>query len=176
MIFSAEEANATLAEKLWDTFRMMNYYRGTCRKTYGQLGVPLQNLWLAVAVSARREINLHNKRMARTRLLFPPPNTPEEQARETAFVERMIDKLEIPPSLSKGMIMPPRPQGQCRSHSGGDCDWPGCPQLRDGEPARSGRSCPLLDRHRILTQTPTIPKPALRSKKTHKLTKTRARR
>lgn len=47
-----------LAEKLWDTFRSLNYYRGTCRKTYDQLGVPLQNLWLAVAATALREVSV----------------------------------------------------------------------------------------------------------------------
>lgn len=31
----------------------------------------------------------------------------------------------------------------CHAQSDGDCDWEGCPQLRDGEPERSGRSCPL---------------------------------
>ena len=25
----------------------------------------------------------------------------------------------------------------------GDCDWSGCPQLRDGEPRKNGRHCPL---------------------------------
>ena len=45
---------AVLAEKLWDTFRSLSYYRATSRKTYGQLGVPLQNLWLAVAATALR--------------------------------------------------------------------------------------------------------------------------
>jgi hypothetical protein len=34
-------------------------------------------------------------------------------------------------------------ESRCRSDSDGDCDWPGCPQLRDGEPTRSGRHCPL---------------------------------
>jgi len=51
-----------LAEKMWDTFRSLNYYRGTCRKTYDQLGVPLQNLWLAMAEAAYREVLALNKR------------------------------------------------------------------------------------------------------------------
>ena len=54
-----------LAEKLWDTFRSLSYYRGVCRKTYGQLGIPLQNLWLAMASTARREISLARKRRAK---------------------------------------------------------------------------------------------------------------
>ena len=31
----------------------------------------------------------------------------------------------------------------CQSASDGDCDWPHCPQNRDGEPDKSGRHCPL---------------------------------
>jgi len=30
----------------------------------------------------------------------------------------------------------------CHADRDGDCTWEHCPQLRDGEPARSGRSCP----------------------------------
>lgn len=32
---------------------------------------------------------------------------------------------------------------RCRAGSDGDCVWSACPQLRDGEPAASGRHCPL---------------------------------
>lgn len=31
----------------------------------------------------------------------------------------------------------------CHSDDDGDCTWPHCPQLRDGEPKRSRRHCPL---------------------------------
>ncbi|MBD3762601.1 hypothetical protein [Rhizorhabdus sp.] len=31
----------------------------------------------------------------------------------------------------------------CRAQKDGECSWAGCPQLRDGEPARSSRHCPL---------------------------------
>lgn len=31
----------------------------------------------------------------------------------------------------------------CHAQRDGDCDWPKCPQLRDGEPQKSGRHCPL---------------------------------
>lgn len=33
--------------------------------------------------------------------------------------------------------------GSCSADDDGDCTWSECPQLRDGEPARSGRHCPL---------------------------------
>lgn len=35
--------------------------------------------------------------------------------------------------------------GHCMADDDGDCSWhtwDGCPQVRDGEPARSGRHCP----------------------------------
>lgn len=31
---------------------------------------------------------------------------------------------------------------RCKADRDGECDWAGCPQLRDGEPKRSGRHCP----------------------------------
>ena len=33
----------------------------------------------------------------------------------------------------------------CQSDSDGDCVWRFCPQRIDGEPMKSGRSCPLYD-------------------------------
>lgn len=49
-------------------------------------------------------------------------------------------------SLANTMAYPHR-SGRCRAGSDGDCDWPDCPQTRDGEPEKSGRSCPLLPEH-----------------------------
>ncbi len=34
---------------------------------------------------------------------------------------------------------------RCHSCSDGECFWKDCPQLRDGEPEKSGRHCPLDD-------------------------------
>lgn len=31
----------------------------------------------------------------------------------------------------------------CHAGSDGDCVWKKCPQLKDGEPNKSGRHCPL---------------------------------
>ena len=31
----------------------------------------------------------------------------------------------------------------CHAGQDGDCIWKECPQLRDGEPVKSGRHCPL---------------------------------
>ena len=32
---------------------------------------------------------------------------------------------------------------RCHAASDGECDAPTCPQLRDGEPAKTGRHCPI---------------------------------
>lgn len=32
---------------------------------------------------------------------------------------------------------------RCHGASDGDCMWELCPQLRDGEPAKTGRHCPI---------------------------------
>lgn len=32
---------------------------------------------------------------------------------------------------------------KCQSNNDGECDWAHCPQLRDGEPHKSGRHCPI---------------------------------
>jgi hypothetical protein len=34
-------------------------------------------------------------------------------------------------------------QNRCHAGRDGECNWKGCPQLRDGEPEKSGRHCPL---------------------------------
>ncbi len=49
-------------------------------------------------------------------------------------------KLVKPPSAP----LPTRPLSDgCHSGKDGECNWSGCPQERDGEPAKSGRHCPL---------------------------------
>lgn len=38
---------------------------------------------------------------------------------------------------------PAEPEPRCHADRDGDCYWTGCPQLRDGEPFKTGRHCPL---------------------------------
>lgn len=45
---------------------------------------------------------------------------------------------------------------RCHAAADGDCIWPGCPQLRDGEPERSGRHCPYDNRCRYCGQPEAI--------------------
>jgi hypothetical protein len=35
---------------------------------------------------------------------------------------------------------------RCQGASDGECFWQQCPQLRDGEPEKTGRHCPLDNR------------------------------
>lgn len=37
----------------------------------------------------------------------------------------------------------PESEWRCQGARDGECLWPKCPQIRDGEPAVSGRHCPL---------------------------------
>lgn len=31
----------------------------------------------------------------------------------------------------------------CQADADGECHWEGCPQIRDAEPVKTGRHCPL---------------------------------
>lgn len=35
------------------------------------------------------------------------------------------------------------PTASCHAASDGECSWKECPQLRDGEPWKTGRHCPI---------------------------------
>jgi hypothetical protein len=35
---------------------------------------------------------------------------------------------------------------ECHGHEDSECAWKECPQIRDGEPEKSGRHCPLDNR------------------------------
>ena len=69
---SRVEKNTDLARKLWDAFRSLHRYRGTGVKTYEQLDVSLQNVWLVMAATARREIRGVEKRKIRTAVKKAP--------------------------------------------------------------------------------------------------------
>lgn len=52
-------------------------------------------------------------------------------------------KAKAKPRLVASKPKPPRmPNGSCHANSEGDCDWRRCPQIRDGEPEKTGRHCP----------------------------------
>lgn len=41
--------------------------------------------------------------------------------------------------------LPAEPVVHCKAGRDHECNWRDCPQLRDGEPEKTGRSCPLPD-------------------------------
>lgn len=43
----------------------------------------------------------------------------------------------------KEMAGATQPLTRCQSNSDGECDHHDCPQIKDGEPQATGRSCPL---------------------------------
>lgn len=45
--------------------------------------------------------------------------------------------------IYNGVFDPSSEPQRCHGASDGECIWKRCPQLRDGEPAKSGRHCPL---------------------------------
>jgi hypothetical protein len=53
------------------------------------------------------------------------------------------DMTEQDPRDQTGMLRYYGIITDCRSASDGDCFWKECPQLRDGEPHKTGRHCPL---------------------------------
>ena len=62
--------------------------------------------------------------------------------RETVAVATPRERLRVRSSEIVGLR--PRSISQCcHAARDGECAWKDCPQTRDGEPAKSGRSCPL---------------------------------
>lgn len=72
-----------------------------------------------------------------------------EQARHIALeLVASTDKLLNPLALFGKFEVVPDPRRNeklktCQAASDGECVHPNCPQRRDGEPKKSGRSCPL---------------------------------
>lgn len=61
---------------------------------------------------------------------------------EWSNYERGLSRMTNAGFLALGETSPTR-DDTCHADRDGDCDWEGCPQLRDGEPKKSGRHCPL---------------------------------
>lgn len=52
---------------------------------------------------------------------------------------RPLKTLYLSCTYCEGTGLTPR----CHGASDGECSWHSCPQLRDGEPGKTGRHCPL---------------------------------
>lgn len=83
---------------------------------------PLRNVWLGVSVE-------DETRTARIRELLQTP-----AAVRFVSAEPLLGRIDLQPYLER-----------CHAAKDGDCTAPSCPQLRDDEPARTGRHCPLDD-------------------------------
>lgn len=60
------------------------------------------------------------------------------------FTDRLEDAEHTHIAAAIAAALPtPAPEECCHAARDGDCEWEGCPQLADGEPAKSGRHCPL---------------------------------
>jgi hypothetical protein len=78
-----------------------------------------------------------------------------ERPARTARLPKKKPQKPDPPRLSRAFLPFPAPTAEqvasgarCHSGSDGECNWKECPQLRDEEPAKSGRGCPLYDWNR----------------------------
>jgi len=57
-------------------------------------------------------------------------------------VDFVVDGNTVTPAAMQKA--PPEQNNKCcHAARDGECGWEHCPQLRDGEPAKSGRTCPL---------------------------------
>lgn len=78
-------------------------------------------------------------------------SVPEPSASEPAPDADPLAEWESA-AIDAGWITEPAPDadreagGECHASSDGECHWARCPQIRDGEPVKSGRHCPLDDR------------------------------
>lgn len=78
-----------------------------------------------------------------TSMLFGLPTTNPDCQHEGIYRDRHKEELRCWNCGTK-VESTPTPEGaKCHSNKDGDCRWPSCPQLRDGEPWYSGRHCPI---------------------------------
>ncbi|MGF6963014.1 hypothetical protein OKW43_000019 [Paraburkholderia sp. WC7.3g] len=54
--------------------------------------------------------------------------------------------FDIPPDVAAILRVMRAPAARCHAARDGECSWAHCPQIRDGEPVKSGRHCPH-DKH-----------------------------
>lgn len=77
------------------------------------------------------------------------PDIPEEHRRLSPLNwsgNLMDDKTpDWCPLLPQKVDRKKEPLTHCAADKDGECNHPDCPQLRDNEPYKSGRSCPLPD-------------------------------
>ena len=60
-------------------------------------------------------------------------------------VDKFVASKQTQPTDVVKQPLPAVTPTRCQSGRDGDCNWAACPQLRDNEPATTGRHCPLDD-------------------------------
>ena len=84
---------------------------------------PLPNVWLGVSVEDQTRADQRVPDLLRT-----------PAAIRFISAEPLLGPVDLQPFLER-----------CHAHKDGDCFAPTCPQIRDGEPVKSRRHCPLDD-------------------------------
>lgn len=96
---------------------------GLSESLSGRLPWPLPNAWLGISAENQVEIE------KRWTMLRQVP-----AAHYWLSAEPLLSDLNLEQAIHR-----------CHSGQDGECTWKHCPQLRDGEPEKSGRHCPLDD-------------------------------
>lgn len=103
---------------------------------------PGTDFWLVVATSER---GCHCLGLNAAGEPVSTASYTKSAMRERPVVARVdLSALVLRPVLPVAV----KPLESCASDCDGDCTHPQCPQLRDGEPHKSGRHCPLDKRTR----------------------------
>lgn len=105
--------------------------------------------WCSLAPVINPEVKIEGC-VASFFITWPDPEVQSQRAHLTgrmddAEARKEIREELIPWALGEGDPVASRWLGRSRCHAArdGECFWSDCPQLRDGEPARSGRHCPI---------------------------------
>ncbi len=97
--------------------------------------------WYGCLLTARPGLLDHNTPDAdRHRLM-------KKLAADAKTLTRLVygDEPTVPVPPAPAPNPPVATPARCHSGKDGDCVWAGCPQLKDNEPAATGRHCPLDD-------------------------------
>jgi hypothetical protein len=61
--------------------------------------------------------------------------------------DQLCERVRVS-GLHENIVNDSREIKSCAAGRDGECNHPQCPQKRDGEPKKTGRSCPLWDVHK----------------------------
>lgn len=111
------------------------------------MSAPDSAAWEGQRSEVRATRERDNPAYGSVELLLHTSETSSTSVRITrAIAEILRDQLtdHLSPDIQDAQESGDEDLGYCRSERDGDCNWSECPQLRDGEPKRSGRNCPRI--------------------------------